>query len=592
MERWNKLALSPPAGLASAGQAITSLLSEVRGALEIARTAIALSDVLGAGPPATNILAFNTAMNLLIDSIEAALDAGVEDLGAYVLVIPPPKRSILDPRLDDEIAGEDAGKATLWPPLARLFKSMPAERRDRIYQSLDVSSLFENNAYNPGGNSHLIKTLIDSVSDRGDEHRPRWTTQGMHWGYMAIVGGSSDISKVLPLLFFCHRLFRGVVAAVSQPQDVVSLVPTRLSSRISYDRNASTPHVILEWEGISSQRLLQSLENRIQVVEKYAVIRSTDSRLLDARLVTDLFPSGQLTEGATGLFGSKVLKVTNYDGLTNRSIDAGPFEEGKEYFYTVAFHTSLRGFLVEPQILGYRLLSPTTTVYYAAREPIPSVRSIAPDWYRTPSLGSLIPDVGDFIYSVKEKLDTFRLATNTSTERLSGTLTFLQRVIDQYAGETEELVGQLNRLVQLFTLPADLAGVYLRFGTGDGDVSAFVADVVESLSDSSDTSRPQFDDGSEYTTGTIVLYAHPNAEVIATAISALSLLFGGSNSNPISDVLRDIDTSLTTETEHVFEELREQIRTATQASTYVPPVCEPAVAAPTIQLDDNFKVIE
>ena len=203
MERWNKLALSPPAGLSSAGQSLSAILSQVRAALEIARTAVALSNVLGAGPPVTNILAFNTAVNLLISSIEDALDSVVGDAGAYALIIPPPKRSILDPRLQDEISGEDASESKIWPPLVSLFRGLPAERRDRIYQSLDAGALFENEAYNPGGNSYLIKTLVNSISDRGDEHRPRWNTEGMHWGYMAIVGGSSDISKVLPLLFFC-----------------------------------------------------------------------------------------------------------------------------------------------------------------------------------------------------------------------------------------------------------------------------------------------------------------------------------------------------------------------------------------------------
>lgn len=592
MERWNKLALSPPAGLSTAGQTFSSLMGEVRAALEIARTAVALSNVLGAGPPALNVVAFNVAVNALIDGIEAGLDAVVGDTGGYVLLIPPPKRSVLDPALQDEIAGEDASTARLWPPLVSLFKGLPAERRDRIYSSLDAGSLFENSSFNPGGNNYLIKTVISSVSDRGDEHRPRWTTEGMHWGYMAIVGGSVDVTKVLSLLLFCHRLFRGAAAALNDPQDLTSLVPTKLSSRINYDRNTSTPNVTLEWEGISSQRLLQSLENRIQVVEKYAVIRSTDSRLLDARRLTDLFPANTLTAGETGLFGSKVLKINNYDGLTNRVIDDGPFEEGVEYFYTIAFYTSLRGFLLEPKILGYHLLSPITNLYYSVREPAPSIRSIAPDWHRTPSLGSLIPDVGDFIYSVKQKLDTFRAVTDTASERVAGSLAFLQRVIDQYAAQTEEFVAQLDRLVKLFTLPEDLAGIYVRFGTGDGDVSTFVADFIEALSDSGDASRPPFDDGSEYTAGTIVLYAHPNAEVVAAAISALSLLFGGSTSNPISDVLRDIDTSITTETEHVFEELREQLRSATQASTYVPPVCEPDSPAPDIQLDDSFLLIE
>lgn len=592
MERWNKLALSPPAGLTSAGSALTSLLSELRVALEAARVAVSLSNVLGAGPPDLSITAFNVAINALIEGIEAGLDAAVGDTGAYVLLIPPPKRSVLDPNLQDELAGSDASAPKIWPPLVSLFKGMSPERRDRIYASLDSSSLFENSSFNPGGNSYLVRTLISSVTDRGDESRPRWNTEGMHWGYMTIVGGSSDITKVLPLLFFCHRLFRGIAATLKEPQDTVSLVPTKLSSRVAYDRNSTRPQVILEWEGISSQRLLKSLENRIQVVEQYAVIRSEDSRLMDAQRVTDLFPSGQLTAGATGLFGSKVLFVSNYDGLTNRTIDPGPFEEGKEYFYTVAFDTSIRGFLIEPSRLGYNLLAPTASVRYSAREPVVTNPSVAPDWHRTPSLGALIPDIGDFVYQVKQKLDTFKLATNTATDRVAGTLAFLQRVIDQYVGQAEEFTNQLNRLVSLFTLPTDLAGTYLHFGTGDGDVNTFVADFVEAISDSSDTTRPPFDDGSEYTTAAIVLYAHPNAEVIAAAISILSLLFGGSTSNPISDVLRDIDSSVTTETAQLINAFREELRSATSESTYVPEICEPAVATPTVQLDDNFRVIE
>lgn len=497
---WSALTLAPPAGLAAATAALDAGFHAVKTGLDAARAVATAALALNA-----DVAAVDPGVGALVTATQGALAALLDDTGAHALLVPLPKKGMLG-----LVPGTGPALVTSHALEADATKTTPLWR-----QAFDPDALFT------GGNAWFLRCLAGSLADAGDDARPTFTATS-RWAYALVVAGASDVTALLTVPAFLTNLLglggdtnavpadRGAFSRV--PQNV-RVVPTRTGARV-------------QWDAVPVAAVVAAFDSVQVTATAFAIIRTTDFVARGARRVTDLFGATPLRPGLTGAFGAVVLAVATYDGVTNRWVDTAHLEDETDYFYFVAFATK-----TGDRDNGYVALS-SAAPFRRAREATPHVGShgALPDWTRTPSVARLVPAVGDALDLVGEELGSLRDTVAGADAAREAFTSLLAAQSDTLLRKAEELTRYVQRVTTTLTPPA--AGLHAFTGTGAGGTGAFLADVAAALDAPGDADRPEFDDGSEFVTGVVLLAVDPDPTKIAAAFEALKLLFGGGAVDP------------------------------------------------------------
>lgn len=536
MAGWFSLQAPTPPALAEAGSVVSGGLHAVKAALDSARAAVSASAASRTGGVDPSVVAFNALVQRAVDAATSAVDGLLDDAGVYVLLVPLPKKGLAE--LVPEERG--AGSTFLESPTANLLKE-PSSRDAEAVAATPVWQLaFDPDTVFLGGNAWFLRQLSESLHDAGDDGRPRFEPDSA-WAYTLLVAGAEDATAVMSAATYFARLVGLGKSAHELPPDrsATSLVPQHV--RVVPSSRART--AVVTWDLAPVSTVVGALDNTTVVATHYAVIRSTDFRARMATKVSDLFTE-PLREGLTGGFGSEVVKLAAFDGVTCRWADPGPLTEGRDYYYHVSYRTELRpaddaqrvdqGFVDLSSCAPIRLDSGGRVAPRSAGNP--------PDWVRTPSVAHAIPAVGELIDKVKEYVRSFAASVNAVSDYDRSFVDFLAREADQYAAKADELTRYLDRVAAISIQPS--AGVAAYVGQGTGGVGAFLGDVAKALDDTEDESRPQFDNGSEYVTGLVILAVGPDPTAVAKAFAAFDLFFGTPDEDPVLAGIASVNAQL------------------------------------------------
>lgn len=539
---WSSFQTPVPPGLSGVSEAISSGLHAVKGVVESARSASSAVTELAVGGEPPSVVALNALVSTALGAAASAVDALLDDAGVYALLVPFPKKGMVALAPPDR----DAGSTFLEAPVANLLRD-PGARTPEELQAMPAWQLaFDPAATFVGGNAWFLRQVAEALHDPGDGGRPQFDASSV-WAYAMLVTGAEDLTAAMSGATYAARLLGLGGGAHELPPDrsAVSLVPQRVRA----DPSSRARTAVVTWDVVPAATLLRAFDAAIVAATHYAVIRSTDFRARAAVRVTDLF-SGPLTQGATGAYGSRVMKLARYDGLTARWDDPGPLDEGRDYYYHVAFRTELRPGENDARVdQGFSELSSCAHVRLEGRRTSARSNGNPPDWVRSPSVARAVPAIGEFVDRVKERVLSVGASLDSVSTHERSFATFLDAEAQRYATRADDLTAYLSRVSATLR---PFAGVHAYVGTGKGGVGPFLSDVATALDDLTDVNRPEFDGGSEYVTGVVLLAVGPDPAVVARAFAALAAFFGPPQPDSVAAAINSVNDrtndSTTTET--------------------------------------------
>jgi hypothetical protein len=413
-----------------------------------------------------------------------------------------------------------------------------------------------------GGNAYFLKTVAESIFDRGDHNKPVFSS-GSYWAYSVMIAGAGDASSILDAARFFQGLIGGSGDAnqVSPGRGLSDLVPRGVRATPS----GQGGFAVVSWDLVPVTSILRSYDQSQVVADKYAIIRSTGLDAKTATHVTDLFSTRELTEGLNGRSGAKVLAVKEYDGVVTRYLDESPVERGVTYYYHVAFSTKVNPSLApinaatpddadlpgggeaQTEEVGFNLLSSAVTF----QKPVTRAgyggagTGQAPDWMRTPSVAAMVPSLERLIDKIQEYLRKFGNTVNNVSTQNDQFIRYLNNAVSRLAREAADLQGKISGINSAFGAPA--SGVYGTFRYGSGGVSSVLADMTRAFEDNADPNQPPFLDDQSYVTGVVILATGPDPAPILAFWNLLQLLLAPvSNTDPALLGIQSINTQLAT----------------------------------------------
>ncbi len=554
MGKWAGISIQAPAGFSEIGNAVSSGFEVIKSTLEALKVQLQTTQAQFLDPTTATQQALNQAIQQIIEEIKTLIDEFLLSTGLYILVIPIPKRALIDPRSITDDQDRNVTNPTYFP-VGPFMRQLPEEQRQRLYNKIDFVGLFNPSVSNIGGNAYIIKTLTESLYDNGDLNRPRWD-KSMYWASCEIIIGAVDFSQMSNMLLFIDGLLSGITTKnqnLSRSQ--LNLVPQTLNAHIAYPETSSKPAIILDWPPLPIGKILSAFDSARVVPIRIAIIRSTNFRSRSALKVTDLFSSRNLTTGMTGQFGATVIFEGPFDYVTNRFVDQGPFEEDTDYHYHLSFKTRLETPNDNPVLYDYDALSPCVKLRYSSKKQTPTTPSVPPDWVRTPSVVELVPPLAQFLTQIKTYLDNFSAGFQTFTDHQQAYVQFLDKQIQKYTKQSDDIVQKINQLTAILgTSPS--TGGYIRFSDGQGPVPTYVADFVESITNDEDENKPPFDSGTEFTAGVIFIASGPDPTALFNAFGLLRLLFGSSpTASAITEGINSITQTIAVAEDSAIQEL-------------------------------------
>lgn len=554
---------------------IDTIVGALKLALEIQVTALKIISTLSTDLLNAEALIIKGA----ISTIESALSPLLDDAQLHLLVVPfrkQPHYRLADPQTFQswQFADSDDG-----PPV-----DTAAAQKERTLNE----QLHHINFYN-GGNQGFLRTIMESLDDRGDEHRPRYDKDSAIYANVW-VAGASDIVGILDALLTLEGLFGIALKSNSfVPRNIIRTPQDPTAKQIVAPNGQKG--TLVSWTNPDTETTFPEFNDmRIRLYE-IAVIRSTDDEVLVAKNWTDIFGGDQPTvledddtEGETnGLQSdngkSQVIARFRYDGVRATYLDDWDgFEDNVDYYYTTAFRYGLEmsdgittgGTVIDGfAILDYKLLSSVQKVRFGKNIP-ESSKGVKPDWVATPGVLSLIPDLQFYVQVLQQYLDALGNQALGANSALQSYIKFLEAEIARYEDLAEQITSRIQKLVGLLKTPE--AGIYTTsIALDSGGIDAFMRELMRRMLDKEDTSAPPFYNGTEYVAGLVLLAGAPNFAQLTSIKTFIDLLFGTSTSIQTSyeQAIASIDKVLKEqETQYLGPNLRPTDEAPTTTESY------------------------
>lgn len=526
MANWQEAEFSGffPSGVRQTLDNLTTLNSQfagflgtLQGYLEVAQ---ALAGLASVDP-------IEATLRTVVESIQELIDGLADNTTAHALIIPLQKQyfGVGDPIPPNEL---DPYSTTLSFDQLAKDNSYPQAVLNAI--TPDTISFINNSPTAQGGNAGYYKELVLSLQDPGDFAKPDFPSTHAVTG-VSIIYGSENLTDMHRVATLLNRVFK--LGVRSDFTSRTRPVAGNLRSKIRPLPTEGTIGVQLTWDVVPPV-LIKPLFSAQRIVNaEIFVIRSTSSVIRQRFTWEENFPnqptdsqSDLPTNGETQV----IARLTN-DGFRNSYTDTN-LDVNTPYYYAIAIRYKVDGVF---QPMGP--FSNVVRVFYNGI-PASSRASEPPDWFATPSLIQMFP----VIQTTISRVNLFISSMLNRTSSNSGAFNIIQQTINQITyllSEAERLDSELNELTSLLQsiVNSDTTGIYATtFSVSSGGMQGWTSELARRLSDTSDSTRPPFDNG-ELVEGIVLVAGAPNPANLAGYQLLLDLLFPSGESNPLRDAV-------------------------------------------------------
>jgi hypothetical protein len=403
-----------------------------------------------------------------------------------------------------------------------------------------------------GGNDKFFSIFSKALKDEFDPNRPQYTESNDAVVMSVAMAGAPSYAASIEIAAAFNRIFH----PPSNSDLAANTVPTPQNLRAKAVAHPSSRRVAvrLEWDAPKALFTFPFFPGVGTGVKRYAVIRSTDQTILNARSVLDLFNTRTLSTGMTSTDKKKVHKVVAVGtGANSTFVDKGEdLDPAKSYYYAVAWELTVteRG---KDTVIKFDKLSNVVKTRVLA--PAVSETGNPPNWSALPSLAQLVPALADSTFLLTQQLRSFSEKTKGSKGGLSKALTLGTARLDRIVQDIDSINTSFKRLKASIGQPIPTIHGTTFSGVGGNDF--LLAQLSAALHDESDINRPPFDDN-EYVLGVCIVAGGPRIPDIQPIIDFLTALFGGGDApNPLLGILEVVDGVVATvETAVLGEDLQ------------------------------------
>ncbi len=450
----------------------------------------------------------------LIEKLKEMVEALIVDLGVYAIMIPNGKR----------FQTTFMGLGDITPPNStHMFPEQP-DLNDPDIPADEHEFLTRMNRYN-GGNAAFYRMVLDSLHDKGDANRPQFTGQDV-WvtGIVLVMGTDNDPFGFLDGLWSLKGLFGSLFEST-----YVTTIPTAkglTAEALTRPGDSGKFSVLLKWDTMDTPfSRIADLGNTVLVPERQAIIMIKNRiSAVSATNVVQLLATRDITGETVSPDGTATVIYENVFDFSKVShvhevTDAHPDDV---YCFAVAYknriwRTDENWTVDKGHALGY-----WDTSNIARVVPFPVLPgSTPPDWYRTPSVGDLFPDLAYFLRQLMVYIDNFASRLLSVQDLWKKYVAFLREEIDRYERLINNILDKIKKLTAMLKLP-DI-GVYGRIFKGQGGNQFFLSDLAKSLTHSF-PDAPPFHRGDEFVSG-VVLMAGGDLDSVNKFEDIIKLIF-------------------------------------------------------------------
>lgn len=533
--------------------------------------------------------AFIQLIKKLIDELKKLIEGFLDDLGLYMLYVPIRKR----------IMTNFMGLGDITPSnkaLSALFQNNQQAMQGQAGDPIKKEFLTDLNRY-MGGNYGFYMTVLESLYDKGDVHRPQFDNSDDYVGGMVwVMGTALDPFGLLDDIWRLIGLFGDLLKTTTTP---TVPVPTGLVARaIAYPTDTTEKaSFLLEWDTMPFPIVtLPDLGGIRYTPKRYAVIMAKNNpKAMGAQNVVQLLGTRQLSKGMTADNGTiTVVEEADYDFTKVAYVikDVAAKKNDSFYFY-IAWKSEVYGDVNDDwgdkvTELDYWDLSNCAYV-----TPYPTLpRSTPPDWIRTPSIAELFPEFGYLLRLMLAEIEKLLDKLMSPAELLKQYLAFLKREVERYAALVNSILEQLKKIAELLNLPKNVGGIYARKFFGKGGNQFFLSDLANSLAPGY-PNAPPYTRGDEYVLGMVWLAGGPRA-LVEAAMGMLDIFF------PIQEEREDMISSLGDEIETMEQQFfGEDMQPEPEPAAFDESLCaitrgsklDPAAKVPTVTFGDDFQPV-
>ena len=365
-----------------------------------------------------------------------------------------------------------------------------------------------------GGNAGFVRTVAASLEDAYDENRPQFGEDSIVGGAVLITGANT-YHQAIALIRKLQDLFSSPLYPKLTIDDQRTPKPRNLQAHTVAPSGLNEYEVKLSWEPESIVSVLDIYGNPRYAIREVVIYRSEWDKT---------FPRGSLSN-------YEVARI-KYTGFQTSWRDTDfPSEQPRPAwrYYAVGFslneisdennETEIADPLIVKRVsicLGPGGMQPQRNM------------GIPPDWQAI-GLFDLIPPIGAALSTMRQFIEDQKDAAEAASAQMQKLVDELEREIERYTDFVEDVASTIKELVDLLTFPEGYFG-FTTLGPFTGGNDAFVQELKEALTNTSDPNRPPFDTGTEIVAG-LVLLIGVNKSAGIPAISALlglmEALFGG-----------------------------------------------------------------
>lgn len=441
------------------------------------------------------------AIDAATKTVESALQSLMQDVGMYILLIPPRKRLVIPPAVEAALAKR-----------GQTVKDFLDATSDKNLIKIQVSDDTTLRAYlnrvraATGGNEGFLRTLFESLADAGDPNRPILKPTDAVAGACMVAGATDYAQLLLTLSAFASFFGAG--------RDGVGVAPPGMPVPKQLHVSATPSGMFLEWEYQPSVTTLPGVDLSV-AIDQVAVIRSSSPAFIGATHCLDVFGTVDLHKGDPGDGGAEVVAVFSDPTKTNIKRDYldTAATKGGPFYYAVSYRWRV-GSLVDVVTgggtdAGFQQLSSVVKAAHTKTPVAGSARSTAPDWIRTPSVAGAIPALDKLVSRLSVATAQFGNIATGYAELMKMSIEHLDKQITRYADIALEIGNTVKRLTALFN-PNPYAGMHVLTFAGVGGEGYLQTELTSAFSESNlDPMRPHFDEGDEFVGGVVVLAVAP-----------------------------------------------------------------------------------
>jgi hypothetical protein len=417
-----------------------------------------------------------------------------------------------------------------------------------------------------GGSQGFWKVLAQSLSDQGDSNRPDFPDDYAVGG-MCLMFGAQDLASIQPNINLFSSLMnlgdRASLAAGTRP-----LIKNFTARATVLTADSGRIAVQLDWDPIQPVIAYPLYSDDQIAVKEILIVRSLDPHMREWFNWDQVFsvqPSddtSDLPEAGT----TKVIARVENDGFVKRYIDTDDsVKVGDIHYYTAILRYEING---ETQPMG----AFTNCVRVEVR-PGQSRRGEPPDWFATPGLISLFPDLATLVGHARVLIASLgsRTTSNNGVSSLIGqTITQIETTIDLIQDAIDEISGVTDRLASI--LQSDIAATSSTvFAVSTGGIYGWLAELARRISDPNDESRPPFETGSELVAGVVIVAGAPSTAQLEAYMAMLEMFFGSSESNSLLEAIDSIEREAAPPISATFDDTMSASHAAVAESTAATP---------------------